>query len=45
MRMLRCLHKWWHELWSAGSDWTMGIDSHRWESKIEISRCLSSVSH
>jgi hypothetical protein len=45
MKVLRFLQKWWLELWNSGLDWTTGVDSHKWESKIEIFRCLSGTCH
>jgi hypothetical protein len=42
MRILRYIKKWLHELWGSGMNFPAGIDSHKWESKIEILANLSS---
>jgi hypothetical protein len=42
MRVLRLIRKWLHELWGSGMNFPAGIDSHKWESKIEILGNLSS---
>ncbi|MHC4679988.1 MAG: hypothetical protein ACYTEK_14960 [Planctomycetota bacterium] len=42
MKALRLIRKWWQSLWGLDASVSAGIDSHRWESKIEI---LASVSH
>ena len=36
MKLLRIIRKWLRELLGPGLDWSGGIDSHKWESKIEI---------
>jgi len=42
MKALRFIRKWWHNLWSLNASLSTGIDSHMWDSKIEI---LASISH
>jgi hypothetical protein len=41
MRILRYIKKWLRELWVSGMNFPAGIDSHKWESKIEILGNLS----
>lgn len=41
MRVLRFIQEWLHKLWGLGVNVTTGIDSHKWESKIEILGHLS----
>jgi hypothetical protein len=36
MKTLRFIRKWWHNLWSLNASLSTGIDSHTWDSKIEI---------
>jgi hypothetical protein len=40
MELLRRLRKWWRGFWGCDLCWPMGIDSHRWENKVEILRRL-----
>ncbi|UCD00192.1 MAG: hypothetical protein JSW66_09980 [Phycisphaerales bacterium] len=42
MKALRFIRKWWQSLWGLDAGISAGIDSHLWESKIEI---LTSSSH
>jgi len=42
MRALRIIKKWLHKLWGSGATLASGLDSHKWESKIEILANLSS---
>ncbi|MHC4617065.1 MAG: hypothetical protein ACYTEQ_04855 [Planctomycetota bacterium] len=41
MRVLRLVLKWWRRLWRATGNLQTTIDSHRWESKVEILKSLS----
>jgi hypothetical protein len=41
MKVLRFIRKWLHRLFSFAPNISAGIDSHRWESKIEILGNLS----
>ena len=41
MKALRFIGKWWHRLWNTETGASVGLDSHRWESKIEILGTLS----
>lgn len=41
MKALRFIQKWLHRWWAAEANLSAGIDSHRWESKIEILGSLS----
>jgi hypothetical protein len=41
MKALRFIRKWLHRLFSFDLNLSAGIDSHRWESKIEILGNLS----
>ena len=41
MRVLRFIQKWLCKLWGSGLSLSTGIDSHKWESKIEILSHLS----
>jgi len=45
MRALRFIQKWLGKLWASGVSLSTGIDSHKWESKIEILGRLSSRCH
>jgi hypothetical protein len=45
MKVLRCINKWLHKFLDSNSSMPAGIDSHKWDSKIEILGCLSSRSH
>jgi len=40
MKVLRLIVKWFCRLWHCGHN-SAGIDSHKWESKIEIHKHLS----
>jgi len=40
MRVLRFILKWWRESYRRSKTQPTGIDSHKWESKIEIYRSL-----
>jgi hypothetical protein len=42
MKVLRSIKKWLNRLWGSGGSLTTTIDSHKWESKIEI---LGNLSH
>jgi len=42
MKALRFIRKWWRKTLGLGVSFPAGIDSHKWESKIEILRILSS---
>jgi len=42
MTRLRTIFKWLRDLLCLGKGFPCGIDSHKWESKIEAYRCLSS---
>ncbi len=42
MRLVRYIKEWLSDLWSAGLSLPTGLDSHKWESKIEI---LGHLSH
>jgi hypothetical protein len=41
MRILKFMWKWWRQLWRSTANLQTGIDSHKWESKIEVFRSLS----
>jgi len=45
MRMLKFVWKYWCRLWRPCQRIPTGINSHKWESKIEILRNLSSKHH
>jgi len=55
MKALRCVKKWLCSLWDSGVNLSTArncgnasagrIDSHKWESKIEIWQCLSHRCH
>jgi hypothetical protein len=45
MKVLRYVNKWLHKILEPNMSMTGGIDSHKWDSKIEILGCLSSRSH
>lgn len=45
MKVLRYLNKWLHKFRDLGVSMPAGIDSHKWDSKIEILGGLSSRSH
>jgi len=42
MSVLRLMWKMFRELWLSGGTLSNGIDSHKWESKVEILKSLSS---
>lgn len=41
MRLVRFIKEWLRDLWGAGTSLSTGLDSHKWESKIEILGHLS----
>ncbi|MDD5328326.1 MAG: hypothetical protein PHY02_11040 [Phycisphaerae bacterium] len=41
MKVLLSICRWWQELWGRDADLHCGIDSHKWESKIEAYRGFS----
>ncbi len=45
MKVLRHINKWLQKFWEPNVSMPRGIDSHKWDSKIEILGCLSSRSH
>ena len=45
MKVLRYINKWLHKFWDPTVIMPAGIDSHKWDSKIEILGSLSSRSH
>jgi hypothetical protein len=45
MKALRHINKWLNKFWYPNVSMPAGIDSHKWDSKIEILGCLSSRSH
>ena len=45
MKVLRYINKWLHKFWDPNVIMPAGIDSHKWDSKIEILGSLSSRSH
>ncbi len=45
MKVLQYINKWLHKIWDSNMSMTNDIDSHKWDSKIEILGCLSSRSH
>jgi hypothetical protein len=45
MKVLRSINKWLHKFWNPSTSMPSGIDSHKWDSKIEILGSLSSRSH
>ena len=42
MKLVRFIKEWLHDIWNAGMSLSTGLDSHKWESKIEI---LGHLSH
>jgi hypothetical protein len=42
MRALRFIREWLRDLWGSGMSLSSGLDSHKWESKIEI---LGNLTH
>lgn len=45
MKVLRYINKWLHKFLDLNVSMLDGIDSHKWDSKIEILGCLSSRSY
>ena len=45
MKVLRYINKWLHKSWDTNVSMPTGIDSHKWNSKMEILGSLSSRSH
>ena len=45
MKVIRCINKWLHKFWDPNVSMSAGIDSHKWNSKMEILGCLSNRSH
>jgi len=45
MKVFRYINKWLHKIWEPNISMQTGIDSHKWNSKMEILGCLSSRSH
>ena len=45
MKVLRCINKWLHKFRDSNVSMPTGIDSHKWNSKMEILGSLSSRSH
>ena len=45
MKVFRSINKWLNKFWNSNTSMPSGIDSHKWDSKIEILGCLSSRSH
>jgi len=45
MKVLQSINKWLHIIWDPNVSMQTGIDSHKWNSKMEILGCLSSRSH
>ena len=45
MKVLRYINKWLHKSWETNVNMPTGIDSHKWNSKMEILGGLSSRSH
>jgi hypothetical protein len=45
MKILRYINKWLHKSWDMNVSMPTEIDSHKWNSKMEILGCLSSRSH
>ena len=41
MRIIRSIWKWWRQLWADDGHCYGRIDSHKWESKIEIFKGLA----
>ncbi|MHC4353681.1 MAG: hypothetical protein ACYTE3_18740 [Planctomycetota bacterium] len=36
MKLVRFIKEWLHDIWTAGVSLSTGLDSHKWESKLEI---------
>ncbi len=45
MRILRLIKRWLEKLCNSGAALSTGIDSHKWETKIEILGNLSRTYH
>ena len=45
MKVLRYINKWLHKFRDPNVSMPTGIDSHKWNNKMEILGCLSSRSH
>ena len=45
MKVLRNINKWLNKFWNPNTNVPGGIDSHKWDNKIEILGSLSSRSH
>ncbi|MBP8302534.1 MAG: hypothetical protein KBE04_00230 [Phycisphaerae bacterium] len=45
MGALRMMFKWFCQAWAAGQQGSLGPDTHKWESKMETLRLLSSACH
>ncbi len=45
MKVLRCISRWLHKFRDSNMGIPTGIDSHKWNSKMEILGSLSSRSH
>jgi len=45
MKVLRFIWKWWRGLWRPGAGVSSDIDTHKWESKIEMRNRLSDKRH
>ena len=45
MKVLQYINKWLHKSWDTNVSMPAGIDSHKWNSKMEILGGLSSRSH
>jgi len=43
MKVLKFLRKLWLRMWASGGNLPGGIDSHKWESKLEARIQLSSI--
>jgi hypothetical protein len=41
MKTLRMIVRWLHDVLAPGMGFSYGIDTHRWESKMEVLRHLS----
>jgi hypothetical protein len=42
MKLVRFIKEWLHDIWTAGMSLSTSLDSHKWESKLEI---LGHLSH
>lgn len=45
MKVLRYINKWLHKICDPNVSMSVGIDSHKWNSKMEIMGCLSNRPH